>query len=477
MPTPIRVRGKRDNKRRAVGKRNRQPSPTLTDDGSMPKPLSSLERLPTELLQKIFLLSRNFDLPLASPILCATLNSEHVKKRFIFMAFAFAEVTYEAPEQPAVYNGDTDDEDMKLQSQLMSMKWFNLHFLKQCREEYVEQQFKSAVNFYERRFPAEAGNGLLEELKRFYNDIPDRDELGYGGMTKFARMPAAGSPAPAFSVLFWINKAPTFDTPSTFLIEMIHRSLYRPLSIQMPYLIFRASVPNRVLRGPWSKDKLDLLIWILEELPQCECEHDPDESDSEWHLEGCGCEYSLNLDYEVASQGLEDAIREHCIPAIALLAKARPLPWFQQHILSPLRYLPRPYRGDHSKYGIEVDTRLFNGGPLARVGVQVREAHLVAALQTAEKLGDPDVKVYSWLLPLAVIQQHEEPTIYATKKELFVLVEWAINKKVEEKRKGIVDGFGAKALKMLDEEQRDMIKNFKQVLERHAPRTPSLLGY
>lgn len=55
---------------------------------SRPATLSSLERLPLELLQYIFLESMNFNLPRASPTLCYALSSRHIKIKLVLSVFA-----------------------------------------------------------------------------------------------------------------------------------------------------------------------------------------------------------------------------------------------------------------------------------------------------------------------------------------------------------------------------------------------------
>ncbi|KAI9783238.1 MAG: hypothetical protein M1839_004078 [Geoglossum umbratile] len=76
--------------------------------------LSLLERLPTELLQSIFVLSDNLQLPLASPILAQLLSSRHVYTALCSRAF------------PA-HTDEHDDPD--LQSALLRQPWFTLEFL------------------------------------------------------------------------------------------------------------------------------------------------------------------------------------------------------------------------------------------------------------------------------------------------------------------------------------------------------------
>lgn len=49
--------------------------------------MSSLERLPTEILEKVFLFALNFDMPRASPVLAGKLGSRYIHIETIVAAF------------------------------------------------------------------------------------------------------------------------------------------------------------------------------------------------------------------------------------------------------------------------------------------------------------------------------------------------------------------------------------------------------
>jgi hypothetical protein len=64
--------------------------------------MSSLERLPTELLQEIFLHCMNLDLPRSSPVIGGKLSSESVYTQTILAAFEDTWETYYRTEKSEI---------------------------------------------------------------------------------------------------------------------------------------------------------------------------------------------------------------------------------------------------------------------------------------------------------------------------------------------------------------------------------------
>ncbi|KAI4145952.1 MAG: hypothetical protein LQ340_006103 [Diploschistes diacapsis] len=471
MPTPLRVRGKRGNKRRVVESKDTRMFQAVVVGAAnvSPKPrLSSLEQLPAETLQEIFFLSANLGLPLVSSALYAKLNSEYVKKRFVISYFAREEVTNQAMDAGyALSYVENQNFVAGFQSQLAGLNWFTASLLKSCREEFLWQQVVKAVSHFERKHGTlQRKDTNLAEIKRvlfcthsksnvgadkdptyetldttwsFYTSLEaDRRslviELRFNGRFRLGSMEEVE-----------IRMSPGQDAASGVLPP---NELYRPYKpcipprLHMPLVSRDFVVPDRLLRGPWTDDKVTLLAWISRDVSE----------------KYGGCRKELPFDHAVAAQGLMDAIQAYCSPAVALLAQPRRcdlLAGFMRRLrASQSQQLDRPLELD-TKFGYWENTRCYHPMSYCQhisFGVFVQEKHLIAALETAEKLGDSEATLFRWLLPLCLLQQ---PYWDARKnRDLSVFVEWAIRKKVEEKRGGIIDGLGAMALRLLDEEQR-----------------------
>lgn len=100
---------------------------------------SPLERLPTELLQEIFILSMNLKLPLASPRLAAVLSGEHVRLAICRKAFTWHKDADRASWSERYMENQWFDQkylgpndwmygDAKLQSSLLRKEWMTLSF-------------------------------------------------------------------------------------------------------------------------------------------------------------------------------------------------------------------------------------------------------------------------------------------------------------------------------------------------------------
>ena len=484
MPTPVRVRGKRGNKRRIVQtqdeKRSEAAAATAAATTATPpaKTESRLEQLPTEILQDIFVWSSNFDLPVASPILYAKLTSEHVKKRFVLLAFADGEVNDHDRLEDSGRWDPADDEPRWscLQYRILTMRWFSFSMLKQCRGEYLWRQLRKTVEYFHRAYPQTAGDNLLRDVKAFYDGLSSSDG-DCSTCSTCSTFQCGGGPdiaLPSLSITAGISKKMTFGKPARLTIN-IHHPHDTPrdeedcwsepecgtdeygcagtteICMRMPLLTHERLVPNRLIQGPWNDDKIGLLKWLLEDMSLCEC-------DGECYEE---C-FHRQADLELASQGLMDAIRSYCAPAIALLARPSDDPWYLQlyddgmlgttDFDKQCQELNDDYKGSET----EVDMCLFSINHISGIGVPVQEKHLVAALETAESRGDDKLTIYRWLLPVAVLGEYDREGPRRKGRDLFTLVEWAIKKKVDEKAKGVENGIGLRALEALDQEQHNI---------------------
>ncbi|KAI9782681.1 MAG: hypothetical protein M1835_003957 [Candelina submexicana] len=161
------------------------------------KHISALEALPAELLQTIFILSSNVNLPLASPRLALALSSDHVRMHLCLAAFTG--VKHAMPFKHLIGLPDITPHP-SIQSAILRQPWLTFSLLERCKE---------------KRF---------EVLK---TDREERDSRFNG--TRLEKIRAERRTESLISdSAHW----PTFQ------------------NVQMP---------ERLLRGPWSSDKVNLL--------------------------------------------------------------------------------------------------------------------------------------------------------------------------------------------------------------------------
>ena len=446
----------------------------------MPQELSAFERLPTEILQEIFFYSRNFNLPGVSPCLYLSLTCDHVKKRFLCAAFAMDGVFRELVRTCPDLTFDEEEEMGRFQGKLMGLKWFSYDFLSKCHKEFLWGEFKKIVNYLVDTYPEvrhDRGK-LTSDLEVFlesawnmtmnpvsglvvdYSPSPDGPSLNVRANVDSL----SGSAATRYSYppRIYITLKDYGDSDDVSTLAVIngggHERLANSVNLYTPDVSIYLVVPNRLLRSPWTEDKLRLLMWISNDFLE---------------FSTCGDEpFTAECDVKAASQGLEDAIREYCVPAMVLLARPSGAYWYKdfmaeiEHLIRPLGSGNLDLGDDHFNSGIQIHTDLLANGFMALSTVAIRDKHLIAALEAAERHGDIEAKVFRWLLPLAVLWEYDKSygyTVPENQSDPFLLIKWAIAKQAEELQRGIKDGFGSLALKSLHEEQQRMKTVLKEM--------------
>ena len=300
---PVQIHGKKGSKRRNISGPSKPDvglaipvSPFLEDSSPIkPEPvLSSLEKLPLELLQTIFLYSLNLSLPLASPHLGAALASRHVRTQLVLSAFGDLEDPVESAEP----------ETVKLQSMLLPQKWLTYHFFQHCQKTYMlhlairaYQDSVSSSCFYggsqKIALPDDVQKMELARMSKWFDDYYDassqahkpwlRNSIGTLPEQKFKWMDGQGKD-------YYLS----LGIGGERMIIPHEASIYR-----LPNNELACDIPEKVLRGPWTDDKVQLLTLLL-------C---------------CSAQISWidSTSGEVAMQGLEDAIREDNVCAVEAL--------------------------------------------------------------------------------------------------------------------------------------------------------------
>lgn len=109
--------------------------------------MSFLEKLPTELLEKVFLYCMNLELPRASPVIAGKLSSETVYLHTIISAFGPTWDRWHGRlkrflglkgKEPVKIN-DTSEGDPKLQSAILGLRWATLSRLLGAKDTWVQK--------------------------------------------------------------------------------------------------------------------------------------------------------------------------------------------------------------------------------------------------------------------------------------------------------------------------------------------------
>ena len=282
--------------------------------------LSCFEKLPTELLQAIFFLCPNLSLPVASPHLYNALNSRYVRTELIVAAFT---------------SDSNPPRDREHRSALLRQRWVTFDFLRDCQKAYMIQlaiqELQLSVSFMPKAVHTEAvsligenfaryypmGDRYLSFTRKFHHKLPKRDyrndmeKQTEGSFSWYGRQ-GTGSMFIAYLLGEGSELVVYSFSGSQPEIRAMGESPRRP-SLRRPHhsKVFRfpdylntCEIPEKLLRGPWTQKKGDFLKMLLDG--------------------GAAIDWVNSTSGEVASKGLEDAIRENNLLAVIALVIGRP---------------------------------------------------------------------------------------------------------------------------------------------------------
>ncbi|KAI4215514.1 MAG: hypothetical protein LQ351_001983 [Letrouitia transgressa] len=303
--TLIRNRGKRGQRARLKAqKAERVAAEALfhEDEAShqvLPQPSQRaplrLQNLPVEILQTIFLLSRNLDFARASPQFAAAFASRHIKNEVLHMAFP----TLRDPALAVKLSTDYSDDGLsELQSAVLRLKWVTFDVMREellkSQIAYLEAQCQGYSMMEMDNTGAETGRliqpnelairGFFERLQKERVAMQDVKLQKRGGSEKKIR----------------------FRTSATRILENPlgeHGQMDDSKYLQPVQCGQRCIIPEKLLHGPWSDARcgfLELIFW---------CGAVLDSYDS--------------TNGEVADAGLLDAIMEGNRRAVEVLSQLR----------------------------------------------------------------------------------------------------------------------------------------------------------
>lgn len=234
-----------------------KPSPVQTGK------LSLLESLPVEILEHIFLLTLNLSLMRASPHLARKLTSSTLRKELVLRT-----CTAQPPlvHTSAAFKLFPNDKDLaEVQTALLNENWMTTAFLRRLIPDYMKSvllfEFSAHQLHWGRPKGPIIGPGLPKKLKASIEDFVDSH------FSRVLLLPY-GSPD-NFMEIIWaepgLGRVNLGLAPREGLVTL---EIYNP---QKPYrarhsllsLSTRCQIPDKLLQGPWSDDKCELLDIIV----------------------------------------------------------------------------------------------------------------------------------------------------------------------------------------------------------------------
>ena len=345
MLTPIRVRGKNNRDQSRKKQKDENLSPALpapkrrpgrprnsefvasqlliTDDhdtsgiiATNNHQLSALEQLPTELLQTIFLLSRNINLPMSSLYLGSVLASPHLRTELVTHAF----VDREYSEQH-LYAG--------LQSGLLRQKWLTYEFFQRCQRTYLQRSAILIIQKYSGEVAQDVHRSnikkITETFDKYYSfshrmsmkleqlhnssgivNPPRPQNLSRDSVFVGTNQKGAG-----FSIILelegngmyvspsWVADPQENLWPKDHYINVKRTGLYDFYPVLSDASLSQCEIPEKLLHGPWTNERGHFLKLLLNA--------------------GATVNWLDGTSGEVAMRGLQDAIRENNTCAISVL--------------------------------------------------------------------------------------------------------------------------------------------------------------
>ncbi|OBT68362.1 hypothetical protein VE03_02929 [Pseudogymnoascus sp. 23342-1-I1] len=262
------------------------------DNFTANRSMTTLERLPTELLEKIFLVSLNFNLPRSSPIIGIKLSNQYIYTTTTVEIFEPTwrynyELLYkqEGTASSSLNPGDVPG-DPELQSSLLRCQWATVSMIQQAEKAWLLTAPQKPVK--------QEVEGVAQA--RSHSQTSDSEQFTYAEVS-----------APA-KELSDDSELQSFDGQYAEFSQLTHPEAAREEGMtatpkfrwETPLKIHpHTEMPESLLRGPWSPDMVMYLFWLIRA--------------------GARIDYSASTNGEVARQGLDQAILDGNLQILYLL--------------------------------------------------------------------------------------------------------------------------------------------------------------
>lgn len=247
------------------------------------KPRSSLESLPVEVLQLIFLHSLEVNLPRASPHLAQALSNQLLYTWLIRLAFSSPNpgsrqgfFTPDFLPPPLDFWSISWEERGIFQTALLTCKWCTLPLLRKCQREYVHHAITRKCKDL---IFAPSDQQTLDALDPRFNTLDACDKAPDGRKGKGDLV------IPAQVVAAAATQDPPFRSIDRKLAIWLHFGavqIREPNEVYYENDIFRlpaspilhpGRIPNKLLRGPWSSSQFEFLQLLAPDFYLDEDEH------------------------------------------------------------------------------------------------------------------------------------------------------------------------------------------------------------
>lgn len=236
-------------------------------------PLSPLEKLPTEILEIIFFVDTNVNLPRASPYLGWKLSDLYLRRE-AFVRLCSTNYT------PTPSQSHYERERAAAQSYILSRPWFDLDFLRQCIPDYmtnvlVREMSFNRLHWLDPKAPLVTPD-LRPTIKSWVDSIcePCNDPIAFGKSScQFRwREPNPGQSSNGA----WKITLTVYPGQGLIRMEILGIDYWnwppdgtRPFDRQL-FIYFHilslsrmTQIPLRLLRGPWHDEKIELLNVLI----------------------------------------------------------------------------------------------------------------------------------------------------------------------------------------------------------------------
>lgn len=232
--------------------------------------LSRLERLPPELLERIFFHSLSINLPRSSPHIAGVLSKRIIYKWLIRLAFSSTNpssrhgfFTEDFLPSPLDFWALSNAERTQLQQDILTCRWSTLRLFRDCQKEYVTHVLrqKGAGLVFEDQAGFESLDEMFSRPMEF--DRAESGRRGSGDLILKARRPdpRGGGGEVDMRVSFWIHFGGIqIREPSPVSHEIDMFRLPCP-----PSLDGRPRMPDKLLHAPWTSEKLEFLTLLSQE--------------------------------------------------------------------------------------------------------------------------------------------------------------------------------------------------------------------
>ena len=233
---------------------------------------STLEKLPQELLEKIFLETLNTNLLEASPYIASRLSSEYVRKETLIRTCSSHSPASYPSAISRLFPGDK--EIAKVQNHILRARWFTISFLRHCIPEYMTKTLVRELSFNKLHWLKHDGplvtpqieatiRGYVDKLfnnaisKSFHNEeVNAYTEIEWEELETNQRI-HLGLGAREGLVSLRIYKKPTRHGCKRSRGTQVY-SRFRILCLS-----HQSRIPTKLLHGPWFDEKCELLDIII----------------------------------------------------------------------------------------------------------------------------------------------------------------------------------------------------------------------